>query len=69
MGVKKEKPVAMSLVKGPFIASLQNLMDQGNLLVAFLDAAEGRGLVDGRLDDMLKERTKAFREALYGAED
>lgn len=64
----KQKPVAMSLVKTPFINSLQNLMDQGNLLVSVLEAALQHDAVDGKVKNMVAERTKAFREAMYGGE-
>lgn len=66
MAVKKEKPAALSLVKTPFINSLQNVMDTGNLLIAVLETALQHGAVNGKVKDMLEERLKAFREALYG---
>lgn len=69
MAVKKEKPAAMSLVKAPFINSLQNVMDQGNLLVAALDAVIGHSSMNNKVEDLLKERLKAFREAMYGPEE
>lgn len=68
MAIKKEKPKALTLVKGDFITSLQNVMDQGNLLVAVLDAAMGNAAINAKVRDMIAERLKAFREALYGGE-
>lgn len=63
----KIKPAAMSLIKTPFINSLQNVMDQGNLLISVLEAALGRGgFSNEKVGAMVEERLKAFREAMYG---
>lgn len=67
-GVKK-KPQALSLVKTDFVAALQNVMDQGNLLLVVLETALQHGAISGKIEDMVKDRTKLFREALYGGED
>lgn len=70
MGIKKEKPAALSLVKTPFINSLQNVMDQGNLLISVLEAARNHGgFANEKVGKMVDERLKAFREAMYGGEE
>lgn len=67
MAVKKPAPKALSAVRGDFIAALQNVMDQGNLLISVLEAASGRGLYSNeKVGAMVEERLKAFSVALYG---
>lgn len=66
MAVKKEKPAALSLVRAPFIKSLQNVVDQGNLLLVTMESALQHGAINGKIKDMVEERVKAFSEAMYG---
>lgn len=67
MGVKKEKPLRPAI--SDLLVALHGVMNQGCLLVSVLETVLQHGSIDGRVKDMVVERTKAFREALYGSED
>lgn len=66
MVVKKEKPKALSLVKTDFVNSLQNVINQGNLLLVVLETALQHGAVNMKIRDVVEERVKLFRTAMYG---
>lgn len=67
MGLKsKPTPKGLTTVKTDFLNSLQNVVDQGNLLISVLEGALQHGAINGKIKDMVEERLKAFRTALYG---
>jgi hypothetical protein len=61
---KKQAPKALFSVKADFMASLENVAQQGNMLLIALETALQHNSVQSNVADLLKERAAAFRAAL-----
>lgn len=61
---KKEPPKAMTAVKADFVASLDNVVHQGIMLLTAVETALRHSSISKDLDGLLRDRTEAFRAAL-----